>query len=246
MINISRIRTSSRATRIILIAAGLILASCGGQAAPTAAPVEPAATEVAATAGPQGPSFSVIGVINRDTTQAAQNPSLVISPNGLWVTWAENSSGNVRQIFVSELVDGAFQPRGSSLNIHVNAIGDFPTITLAGENSSVPWVAWAEPSPGFNNVSQIFASRFSADTGLWQQAGQDRGGGEASLNLNTNEPASHPFIFSGSGDPGQPPVPWVAWEEQAPHSAFSQIFVSKSVKEKAVTLLSLADLNGNW
>ena len=235
MINI--LKTSTRTTRIILLVTCLVLVSCG-KAVPTSAPVatapvvEPVATEAVVTA-PQATGFQVIGVVNRDVTQAAQNASLVIGPNGLWVTWAENSSGNVRQIFVSELVDGSFQGRGSSLNIHVNAVGDFPTIALAGENNAVPWVAWAEPSPGFDNISQIFASRFSADTGLWQQAGQDRGGGEASLNLRTDEPASSPFIFSGSTEPGKPPAPWVAWEERAPNSQFSQIFVSRGVKDES-------------
>ncbi len=238
MINI--LIKSTRTTRVVLLTACLILTSCG-KAAPTAAPVasvapvesvESAATE-AIVPTPQGPGFKVLGVINRDITQAAQNTSLVIGPNGLWATWAENSSGNVRQIFVSELVGETFEARGSSLNIHINVIGDFPSITVAGENRSVPWVAWAEPSPGFENVSQIFASRFNADTGLWQQAGQDRGGGEASLNLKTGQPASHPFIFSGSSDPGKPPTPWVAWEELAPNSKFTQIFVSKGVKDES-------------
>ena len=230
MSNISK--PSPRTSRIILITTCLILASCA-KATPTAAPiVEPVAVATeAVVVETQSTGFNVIGVINRDVSQAAQNTSLVIGPNGLWATWAENSSGNVRQVFVSELVGEAFEARGSSLNIHLNAVGDFPSITIAGENRSVPWVAWAEPSPGFNNVPQIFASRFNSDTGLWQQAGQDRGGGEASLNLKTGQPASHPFIFSGSSDPGTPPTPWVAWEELAPNSKFTQIFVSKGVKD---------------
>lgn len=232
MINI--LKPSTRAARIVLLVTCLILASCG-KATPTAAVVlPPVATVAEATvAAAQDSSFNVIGVINRDVTQAAQNTSLVIGPNGLWAAWAENSSGNVRQIFVSELVGESFEARGSSLNIHTNVIGDFPSITVAGENRSVPWVAWSEPSPGFDNVSQIFASRFNADSGLWQQAGQDRGGGEASLNLQTGQPASHPFIFSGSGDPGKPTTPWVAWEELAPNSKFTQIFVSKGVKDES-------------
>jgi hypothetical protein len=66
---------------------------------------------------------------------------------------------------------------------------------------------------------------------LWQQAGQDRGGGEASLNLHTNQAASHPFIFSGSANPGQPPVPWVAWEEVGSNTSANEIFVAKGVKD---------------
>ena len=152
-------------------------------------------------------------------------------PANLWVTWAESSPGGVRQIFAGELVSGALQPRGASLNIHANVVADFPTITFAGENRLVPWVAWAEPSPGFGNIAQVFASRFNAASGLWQQAGQDRGGNEASLNLHTNRPAAHPFIFSGSGDQTKPPVPWVAWEEQSGQSNATQIFVSRGVKD---------------
>jgi hypothetical protein len=235
----------------------LFLSACGAPAATATPPpaestapptVEPQATEAipatgesaAPTASPPpaaGAEFKVIGVLNRDTTQAAQNPSLVINrlsadnQSGLWAVWAENLSGGPRQVFSSELDGESFQARGASLNIHANVAGDFPTITLSGEGGAVPWVAWSEPSPGFNDVSQIFASRFNAQTGLWQQAGQDRGGGEASLNLQTNRNAAHPFIFAGSGDPTSPTSPWVAWEEPSINSNATQIFVSKGVKD---------------
>jgi len=111
MNNISK--TSTRTSRTVLLAVCLLLVSCGKAAptsAPTAAPVEPVATE-AVVAAPPTSGFTVIGTINRDVTQAAQNTSLVLGPNGLWATWAENSSGNVRQIFVSELVGEAFEAR---------------------------------------------------------------------------------------------------------------------------------------
>ncbi len=239
-----------------LILLTILLSACGGAAPATTAPAVPTAasadsptaevqpTEPAApippeatTTAPSGSGFVQLGVLNRDTTQAAQNASLTIGTpsadlvHGLWAAWAENSAGNARQIFVSELSGESLQARGASLNIHVNVVGDFPSITFAGQNRAVPWVAWSEPSPGFKHVSQIFASRFNAATGLWQQAGQDRGGGEASLNLQTNRPASHPFIFSGSGDPASPPVPWVAWEEPSINSTATQIFVAKGIKD---------------
>jgi hypothetical protein len=233
----------------ILVLFVILVLACSGVAPTVSVPAEPTAGATAspegeaqptvsvATAVPQAGSFTVLGILNRDSTQAAQSPSLGLgtisadTPPGLWVSWAENSSGSVRQIFVSDLVGEAFQARGASLNIHTNVIGDFPSITFAGENRLVPWVAWVEPSPGFDNVPQIFASRFNASTGLWQQAGQDRGGGEASLNLHTDQPASRPVIFSGSGDPAAPPVPWVAWEEHSVNSSFIQIFVAKGVKD---------------
>lgn len=218
----------------ILLVISLIMISCGGGSAASEAtavpPTEAAATEPPA---PAGPTFKILGAVNRDPTQAAQSPFLTLTAtNTLLTAWAENSSGSVRQIFVSELVGDTFQARGSSVNIHINVLADSPSITVAGENRAVPWTAWSEPSPGFDNVSQIFASRFNVDTGLWQQAGQDRGGGEASLNIATNRNATHPFIFSGSTEPGTPPVPWVAWEEVSDVNPSSvQIFVAKGVKD---------------
>ena len=175
--------------------------------------------------------------VNRDVTQAAQNPALaagsIISggPKNTWAIWAENLQGGLRQIFVSEFVDGAFQPRGASLNIHGNVVADNPSLTFAGPDLAVPWSAWSEPSPGFGNVPQIFASRFNTATGLWQPAGQDRGGNESTLNFHTDKVAEHPFIVGGSGDPTQPTVPWVAWEEVSGKSNFVQIFIAKGVKD---------------
>jgi hypothetical protein len=245
----------------ISLAVGVLLSACGGlnpatQAptvpaveptaeAPTQAPATPAAepTQPAApTAAPAGPGFAFdgSGALNRDVTQAGQSPAVAVGavtpggPASLWLTWAENASGGLRNIFVSELdASGAFQPRGTSLNLHLNVAADQPTIAFAGESNTVPWVAWAEPSPGFGNVIQVFASRFNAATGLWQPAGQDRGNNEPSINLRTDREATHPFIFGGSGDPAQPPVPWVAWEEISGRSNFVQIFVTKGVKDEA-------------
>lgn len=219
----------------VLLITSLTLAACGGGEGTPPATEPPAPTDVVATApvAPTGPTFTIIGTVNRDVTQAAQSPFMALdNTNSLLAAWAENSSGGVRQIFASKLAGEAFQPLGASLNIHTNVLADVPTITVAGENRAVPWAAWSEPSPGFGNVSQIFASRFSADTGLWQQAGTDRGGGEASLNIATDRAATDPFIIGGSTELGAPPVPWVAWEEFSDVNPSSvQIFVAKGVKD---------------
>ncbi len=226
----------TKAFTLLLITA-FVLAACGGGAEATATqPPAPVETGVVATLPPEatGPTFTIIGAVNRDVTQAAQSPSLSLdNANNLLVAWAENSSGGVRQIFATRLVgEDAFAPLGASANIHTNVIADSPSITIAGENRAVPWMAWSEPSPGFGNVSQIFASRFSADTGLWQQAGTDRGGGEASLNIATDRAATHPFILGGSTELGAAPLPWVAWEEVSDINPSSvQIFVARGEKD---------------
>lgn len=206
---------------------------------PTAEPVAsdtPAPEEPTATAEPAGGFVMFDDSVNRDVTQSGLNPALAVgstivsSPDTVWATWAENAEGGVRQIFVSELVDGVFEPRGSSLNLHQNVVADFPVIAFTGEGQAVPWVAWEEPSPGFKDVSQIFASRFNAATGLWQPAGQDRGDLEPSLNHLTNRAATNPAIAAGAPDPTKPSVPWIAWEEVSGVSRIVQIFVAKAVK----------------
>jgi len=200
----------------------------------TQVPTEAPPSEIAPTEGPE-PGFTLLpSIVNRDPSQVAQNPALAVAGDtgNDWVAWAEDASGGVRQIFVSEIANSEFLARGTSLNLHLNVVADQPSITFAGENRAVPWVAWTEPSPGFGNIAQIFASRFNQDTGLWQLAGQDRGGAEPSLNLNTDRPAVRPFILGGSTDPTKPALPWVTWEEESPSVDTSQIFVAKAFKDE--------------
>jgi hypothetical protein len=202
---------------------------------PPAEATEPPAPEPTAV---PAPAFQVIGVVNRDVTQSAYSPSLTVgsttpgNPPTLWIAWAENFSADSRQIFASELVDGVLQPRGASLNIHLNVIATSPGIAFAGEGNAVPWVTWLEPSPGFGDIINTFASRFNAASGLWVPAGQDRGGGEPSLNSSTGRDAADAVITGGTGDPAAPPLPWVAWSEFGRLSGFTQIFVSKGIKDE--------------
>ena len=125
----------------------VVLSVCGpGSPTATASTPVPVASQPTAPAStsaptPAGPGFTFLGVLNRDAAQAAQSPSVVTGTTNadtlptLWAAWAENTPGNVRQIFVSEEVAGAFQPRGASLNIHANVVADFPAITFAGRKS---------------------------------------------------------------------------------------------------------------
>ncbi|GAB4579336.1 MAG: hypothetical protein Fur0022_20740 [Anaerolineales bacterium] len=208
---------------------------------PPATPTEtaPVATEVQPTEPVAGPTFNILSVVNRDITQAAFGPSLAVgattpgAPPTAWIAWVENSAPGSRQIFVSEWNGEALQPRGASLNLHLNVLADSPSITFAGENAAVPWVVWVEPSPGFGDILNTFASRFNVASGLWQPAGQDRGDGEPSLNSQTNRPAGQSVIAGGSGDPTLPPAPWVVWSELGRLSNFTQLFVSKGIKDES-------------
>lgn len=147
-----------------------------------------------------------------------------------WVTWAEKS-GNTQQIFVSRQNGSAFEPVGASLNIHANVVAEKPSIDFAGQDRTVPWATWYEPSPGFGGAKQVFASRFNKDSGLWVPSGQDRGGNEPSLNIHTNKDAEDPVVVGGTANPANSPTPWVCWQEDSAHSNSVQIFVSRAVKD---------------
>jgi hypothetical protein len=214
--------------------------SAPAAATDTAAPAATAAATAAPadTAVPAAHGFSLFAKsANRDAKQAAFEPAVTTGaitagdPASLWVIQVENTALAPRQIFISQLVEDVFAPQGNALNFRADQEGHDPTITFAGANRSVPWATWYEPSPAFGGQTQIFASHFVAAKNTWQPAGQDRGGGEPSLNHDTKKPAIDPFIFSGSGDPTKPPVPWVTWLEDSSVSNFAQLFVAKGVKD---------------
>lgn len=196
-------------------------------------------TQVISPTQPLSPTAAVgafvqVGdALNRDATSAASEAALAsgatVQGNPLlpWATWAEKQ-GNSQQIFVSRQNGNAFEPIGASLNIHTNAVAQHPSIAFAGQERTVPWVAWNEPSPGFGNNNQIFASRFIATSGLWIAAGQDRGGNEPSLNIHTDKPASGAFLVGGALDPAQAPVPWVCWQEDSAHTNTVKVFVARA------------------
>src|SRR5205823_13090495 len=135
-----------------------------------------------ATAAPAASSgFVQIGSsLNRDKNSAGTDQALTIGSLFAgaefipWATWAEKQ-GNTQQIFVTRQNGEQFEPVGASLNIHQNVVAEHPSIDFAGQDRTVPWVAWYEPSPGFANKKQVFASRFNQTTGLWTPAGKDRG-----------------------------------------------------------------------
>jgi hypothetical protein len=153
------------------------------------------------------------------------------------VPWAsfEQKSGNSQQIFVRAFKNGQWVTQGKSLNISPGVQAEAPTIDFAGTNRTVPWTTWYEPNAALGGAKQIFASRFNATASAWVPEGQDRGSGVPSLNIHTNKEAENPAVAGGAAVPGNPPVPWVAWQEQDGNVNGSgnhdQIFVSKGVKQ---------------
>ncbi len=204
---------------------------------PTSAPKPTTAqTPAQAPLVPAAAFRQIGGSLNRDAAAAAAAAALTVGaqdpskPGVSWVAWSEKQ-GNAQQIFVSKQNGIAFEPVGASLNIHSNVVADGPSITFAGQDHTVPWVAWFEPSPDFANKKNVFASRFNAASGLWVPAGQDRGNNEPSLNIHTNQLAQDPDIVAGSADPAKPPVPWVCWQEVSAHNNAVEVFVSRAISD---------------
>lgn len=207
----------------------------------TAAPAPSATQEISPTGTTTitvaAGTFVQLGTsLNHDKKAAATDQALTLGSLFAgaeyipWATWAEKQ-GSTQQIFVSRLNGDNFEPVGASLNIHQNVVAEHPSIDFAGQDRTVPWAAWYEPSPGFSNKKQVFASRFNKDTLLWTPAGQDRGSNEPSLNIHTNEDAEDPVVVGGTANPANPPTPWVCWQEDSAHSNSVQIFVSRGVKD---------------
>lgn len=207
----------------------------GGAPATIVAPPPSATESISPTAGAAG--FTQLGsALNRDKNAAGTDQQLTLGSTFAgaeyipWATWAEKQ-GNTQQIFVSRVNNNAWEPQGASLNIHSNVVAEHPSIDFAGQDRTVPWTTWYEPSPGFGGAKQVFASRFNKDSGLWVPSGADRGNNEPSLNIHTNKDAEDPVLVGGTTNPANPPSPWVCWQEDSAHSNAVQIFVSHAVKD---------------
>ncbi len=207
-------------------------------AVPPTAP-SASATEVISPTETISPTVGFVQLgdaLNRDKNAAGTDQELTMgslfagAEHIPWATWAEKQ-GNTQQIFVSRLNGEKFEPAGASLNIHQNVVAEKPSIDFAGQDRTVPWVAWHEPSPGFGNAKQIFASRFNKDSGLWTPAGQDRGSNEPSLNIHTNKNAAAPILVGGSTNPANPPTPWVCWQEDSAHHNTVMIVVARAAQD---------------
>jgi hypothetical protein len=133
-------------------------------------------------------------------------------------------------------VGGAAGVQVPSLNIHTNQDAENPSVaggSFTPGNNPGPWITWQETSPTttgtVTNPDQIFVEKpigpgsanctgvtpggtASAPLGgfCWQQTGNQRLGGDPTLNVDPTRNGIEPDIaFTGASDS----VPWVVWYE---------------------------------
>ena len=189
---------------------------------------EPATSDIAGgSLAPANPAVPW-AIFRQQNSLAGQDQIFVRSfGNGAWVTQGNGTVGGLSS--ASPLLSG-------SLNFDQSAQAEGSSIDFAGSGRTVPWAAWYEHAAQFGGVEQVLASRFDAASAKWIFAGQRRGNatGMPSLNLNTSRAAENPAVAGGTTDAGQPPGPWITWQEIGVPSAAdpavqSQIFVAKPV-----------------
>jgi hypothetical protein len=144
-----------------------------------------------------------------------------------------------------------------SLNVDPTRNGIEPDITFTGANDSVPWVVWYEKDsssiPGLRNNEMVFAAKGVSDgvaanggfhwvavgnkvSGTLDTSGTNGFGTCASsaanergcsLNHDPTRDAEDPQVAGGTMTPGNPTVPWVAWDENV--GGVKRVFVSRLV-----------------
>ncbi len=142
-----------------------------------------------------------------------------------------------------------------SLNVDPTRQGIEPDIAFTGASDAVPWVVWYETGPSTmglqGTTGMVFAAKgvsdASADGGLeWQAFGNGGTGvldtsaaglgscsdtlaheAGCSLNISPTADAEDPRVASGTMNPANPTVPWVAWDEDT--GTHHQVFVSRLV-----------------
>ncbi len=176
-----------------------------------------------------GSNWNLTPILNRDTAQPANQPTLTAGAiiSGAtplpWVTWVETratTGGTTGQIFVSRAepdnrAQGGFrwQAVGDALNFDPARTGNQPDLAFGGAGETVPWVAWTEM--GGERVSRIFASRFV--DGSWVRIGRQANCGTnevaCALNLNAAQGAEAVRIATGRLPGETIPTPWLVFTE---------------------------------
>jgi hypothetical protein len=156
-----------------------------------------------------------------------------------------------------------------SLNVDPTRNGIEPDITFTGANDSVPWVVWYEKDntsiSGLRNNEIVFAAKgisdgVAANGGFhWVVVGNQASGTldtsgthgfgacavsatseqQCSLNHDPTQDAEDPQVAGGTMTPGNPTVPWVAWDEKV--SGANQVFVSRLVGTGASAHFQIAN-----
>jgi hypothetical protein len=158
-----------------------------------------------------------------------------------------------QQVGLDRVGTGGLDP---SLNVDPTRDGIEPDIAFTGANDAVPWVVWYETGattlPGLHTNELVFAAKGVADAAAdggfhWVAVGSqlsatlDTSGANAfgtcaasvaneggcSLNSDPNADAEDPRVASGTMNPANPTVPWVAWDETV--AGHKQVFVSRLV-----------------
>ena len=143
-----------------------------------------------------------------------------------------------------------------SLNVDPTRNGIEPDIAFTGPQDTVPWVVWYETGAtgvaGLHGNDMVFAAKgindgVAANGGFhWVAVGNVLQGtldtsapgfgacaasaaaeGQCSLNKDPAADAEDPRVASGTMNPANPTVPWVAWSETI--AGIKQVFVSRLV-----------------
>ncbi len=142
-----------------------------------------------------------------------------------------------------------------SLNVDPVRNGIEPDIAFTGSQDTVPWVVWYETGTAGSGLQgpngMVFAAKgvtnASADGGFeWVAVGNGGQGNldasisgagtcaqslaeeqACSLNIRPTADAEDPRVASGTMNPANPTVPWVAWDEDT--GTNHQVFVSRLV-----------------
>ncbi len=147
-------------------------------------------------------------------------------------------------------------PLAPSLNVDPARDGIEPDIAFTGAQDAVPWVVWYETGTAGAGLQgpngMVFAAKGVSDTGAgnggfhWVAVGNGGQGNldasvngagtcahslaeeqACSLNISPTADAEDPRVASGTMNPANPTVPWVAWDEDT--GTNHQVFVSRLV-----------------
>jgi len=144
------------------------------------------------------------GSLNQDAGRDAQEVSIAIHGGEPYVTWSEEDSSGVAQIYVKRYTGDGWIQLGGSLNVDLEKDATEPDIAFGNGSAYVAWV-----ERGVSHVTQLYVKRYSG--GAWVQLG-------GALNVDTGQHAFEPSITASDTQL------YVAWTEN-PAAGADQIYV---------------------